>query len=122
MSALTPEQLDKLTGKVSEALNGLFEAFYEAVEEGGHMAGGNGARGACRQCGTRWPCHPVDQVLKLNRGVHKALTAFGVDLDVLHQGGSHQPVTVARELAELREKYGDEALREAVAEQREEVG
>lgn len=116
MSALSPEQLDTLTLRATEALSVLFEAFYEATEEGGHLRHGpSGTRGNCSQCGSRWPCHPVDQVLKLNRGVLKALEALGVDLEVFHNAGaSHQPPSVAAEVDGLREKYGEDALREAV--------
>ena len=115
MSALTPEQLDKLADKANEGLTVLVEAFYEATEEGGHFRRGpSGTSGNCSQCGSRWPCHPVDRALRITHAINKALKAFGVDLEVFHEGRSHQPVTVARELDDLRAKYGDEALREAV--------
>ena len=115
MSALTPEQLDKLAGKANEGLTGLVEAVYEATEEGGHFRRGpSGTSGNCSQCCSGWPCHPVNRALRITHAINKALKAFGVDLEVFHEGRSHQPVTVARELDELRAKYGDEALREAV--------
>ena len=65
MSALSPEQLDKLTVRVNEALTVLVDAFYDAAEEGGHFRQGpSGTTGNCSQCGSRWPCHRREEVVE----------------------------------------------------------
>ena len=116
MSALTPEQLDKLASKVGDHLDDLTATFMDALTEGGHFRQGpSGTKGNCSQCGSRWPCYPAEQTGKLLRTANKALEALGVDPDVAGSyGASHVPPSAASEVAALREKYGEEAVREAV--------